>query len=196
MTPEQRFPWWFVWIKWLLPITLGFLASMWIGLTMTAVIPTFHFLQWLPGSFAALEVFPAISVLTLTMGAMASTVSMACTILVRAALFNTAEKIANENSQRLQELAQTHQKLNVNFEEKCKSTEATIKNLVAENKDLSQRYYLLQGSRLGSDYKDFPINLPQNTSTQTPKVVALPTPIVTDSASGIELPLRRRYRQN
>ena len=94
---RQSYPWWYFWIKWVLPITLAAATSAWLGLTLTAVIPAYGMMQWAPVLFSGLEGFAAFTVLTLAMGAVASMISIGTSMLTRSLLLPVSEEVAREN---------------------------------------------------------------------------------------------------
>ncbi|MBS0287923.1 MAG: hypothetical protein JSR17_11540 [Proteobacteria bacterium] len=97
--PNARlsFPWWYTWVKWVLPITLALASSAWLGLTLTATIPAFGMLKWAPVFFSSLEGLASLTVLTVSMGAIASMVGIATSVLARAVLSPVNEEIAKNN---------------------------------------------------------------------------------------------------
>ncbi len=97
MVERQSYPWWYFWIKWVLPISLAVTASAWLGLTLTAVIPAYGMMQWAPVLFSGLEGFSALAVLTLGMGAVASMITIGTSILTRSLLLSVSEEVAREN---------------------------------------------------------------------------------------------------
>lgn len=99
-TDRHSFPWWYNWVKWVLPIALALSASAWLGLTLTATIPAYGMLKWAPVFFSSLEGFSALAALTFAMGAIASMVGIATTIFTRAALSNVSENVARLNIER------------------------------------------------------------------------------------------------
>lgn len=98
------FPWWYSWLKWVLPIGLSALASTWLGLTLTATIPAYGMLKWAPVFFSSLEGFSAFVALSLSMGAIASMVGIASSVLVRAGLANVSENLAQRTIDRIDTL--------------------------------------------------------------------------------------------
>lgn len=99
-TDRHSFPWWYNWVKWVLPIALALSASAWVGLTLTASIPAYGMLKWAPVLFSSLEGFSALAALTFAMGAIASMVGIATTIFTRAGLSNVSENVARINMER------------------------------------------------------------------------------------------------
>ncbi|MGD9593013.1 MAG: hypothetical protein AB7V32_10875 [Candidatus Berkiella sp.] len=103
------FPWWYNWVKWVLPVALALTASAWVGLTLTATIPAYGMLKWAPVFFSSLEGFSALAALTFAMGAIASMVGIGTTFLTRALLSNVSENLAHRAIERTEALTEKYQ---------------------------------------------------------------------------------------
>lgn len=97
---HPAFPWWYGWVKWVLPLVLAILASSWSGLTLTGIWllpPALSMLNWGPMLFSTLEGFSSLAALTVVIGAVASMVGIASALLVRGLiLFHINERSAIE----------------------------------------------------------------------------------------------------
>ncbi len=167
---QNTFPWWYTWLKWMLPITLAIAASAWLGLTLTAAIPAYGMLKWAPVFFSSLEGFSSFAVLTLAMGAIASMTGLASSVLVRAALFNVTENMAAHNLQNLQHLQTQYTELKKETDEKLKKArEDADKELKALGDDRDKIRY---------EYNQYLITskIPGNVTTPAPTPVA-PAPV-------------------
>lgn len=105
------FPWWYNWVKWVLPVALALTASAWVGLTLTATIPAYGMLKWAPVFFSSLEGFSALAALTFAMGAIASMVGIGTTFLTRALLSNISENLAQRAIDHIDNLNESYKKV-------------------------------------------------------------------------------------
>ncbi len=120
---QYAFPWWYTWVKWVLPIALALAVSAWVGLTLTATIPAYGMLKWAPVLFASLEGFSAFAALSFAMGAMASLVGIIATVLTRALLSNVSENLAQRNIDRATSLTEKYEDVVKQLEELNKAKE-------------------------------------------------------------------------
>lgn len=147
---KDTFPWWYTPVKWGIPLGLAAFAGVGTGLLLTGSVgmPAFFgMLKWAPAFFSSLEGFSAIAVLGMATSAMASTVGVVSSFLLRATLlFPLTETIAT-NAQRTHHDLQTSNQLAIeSLQKRLQEANEVVESTDKELKQVTTKYYELRGA--------------------------------------------------
>jgi hypothetical protein len=156
-TDRNSFPWWYTWVKWMLPIGLAALASAIAGLTLAGIIPAFGVFKGAAAFFASLEGFSSFAVLSLTIVGVASFIGLATSLFVRTGLFNVAENIATANQEHAHNLEEQMKELKVRMDEEAIEFDRALKEETTQKEKMSEKYYILQGKVSSTPSKPVPV---------------------------------------
>jgi hypothetical protein len=112
---QTQFPNWYTWVKWGVPIGLGAVSALLLGLVITGAFAPLGAFNAATSFYAGLYGFPALTFLGSICGAAAALVGLAASLIVRTALFTVTEQVANdalnENKHLADQLQQVQQQL-------------------------------------------------------------------------------------
>lgn len=178
-TSNNSFPWWYSWIKWMLPLTLAVCAGALMAATLTGAIAVYEAIQWAPLFFATLEGFSATAVLTLAVTAAAALTGVGSSLFIRAGLFHVAENIATRSQEQVDVLTHDLQEKTEELQKIQEDYQKAFQTLDTEKENISKEFYQLKGyfDAINSDEKSEkqPTKRKQDTTIAVP-VVKEPTP--------------------
>lgn len=144
-TNHRSFPWWYFWVKWMLPLSLAILAGAGVGFTLTGAIACYEAFQWAPLLFASLEGSAAISFLALAVTATASIIGIVTSFFIRAGLFHVTESIATQNLECVNRLHDLLEQKETDFAEEREEMQQALATENQQREKITQEYYLLRG---------------------------------------------------
>ncbi|MBN9286958.1 MAG: hypothetical protein BGO43_11275 [Gammaproteobacteria bacterium 39-13] len=144
-TNYRSFPWWYSWVKWMLPLTLAISTGAVVGFTITGAIASYEMFQWAPLLFASLQGPAAVAFLTLAITSVSSIVGIVSSFFVRAGLFHLTENIATQNLEYANRLQDLLSEKDVSFAEEREEMQKALSTENKQREKVMQDYYLLRG---------------------------------------------------
>lgn len=141
----ENFPGWYSWIKWVLPLALALTAGGLMGGILTGWLGSFGYLDAAVQFVATQQGFPAMAMVGMMSGFVASVVGAISLAAVRIGLFFVTEDIATHNINRATQFQEQLEAAQNQLEEERANFNETIARLDDQKQQALAQYHQLLG---------------------------------------------------